>query len=58
MVHTANSQEEVLDIAGLGWIGSAKRGNNEDGDGSARAGAAAVITDPPARRRGVGVRRL
>ncbi|QGA12803.1 hypothetical protein EYB26_000448 [Talaromyces marneffei] len=54
VIHTANDQEEVLGIAGLGWIGPAKTENNKNSDGSARAGAAGVMVNPAARRKGIG----
>lgn len=46
---TTNGHEEVIGIAGLGCIGPTK-----DGDGSTRAGAARVVINPTARRKGFG----
>lgn len=45
---TTNGHEEVVGIAGLGWIGPTK-----DGDASKRAGAAGVMINPTARRKGL-----
>lgn len=48
-----NDHEEVLGIAGLGWIGPAKR-DDGNSDESARAGAAGVMINPAARQKGFG----
>lgn len=50
---TAKDQQEVVGIAGLGWIGPMK-----DAEESKRVGAAGVVINPTARRKGFGAEAL